>query len=313
MLKIIFGILALVLVGGIAYAVFFTNEPELTTEEVAYTGTSVCLPHAHTSGPTTMECAFGLRTDDGRNYALDTSGLAGGVMTGFDTDERIEVRGTLTPRELMDENDRLLTYDIAGVISVDSMTAADGEDDEASAETHVMAGGELSFEVPEGFGLAVTEAQVLVDASVPPCSEDFDYCIYYNDPQYANTNFESAGVRLSEREDLATAEACLTTPPAGYTDLTPTESTGEGYTMSSFAPLRNAATGQASTGSLYRISTESSCYEFETRIGWSNFENAATGTEEFAVADRTAVEERLAEVLNTIRFTDRENEAVFEL
>ncbi len=56
------------------------------------TGEYVCLPHRNTSGPTTMECAFGIRADNGNNYGLDLSGI--GIMgSGVATGDRIRIQG----------------------------------------------------------------------------------------------------------------------------------------------------------------------------------------------------------------------------
>ena len=39
-------------------------------------GEFVCLPHTDTTGPQTEECAFGLKTADGKYYALDLGPLS---------------------------------------------------------------------------------------------------------------------------------------------------------------------------------------------------------------------------------------------
>ena len=48
-----------------------TQAPAYSTEGT-FTGEVVCLPHKDKSGPTTLECAMGLLTDDGRYYELRT-------------------------------------------------------------------------------------------------------------------------------------------------------------------------------------------------------------------------------------------------
>lgn len=88
--------------------------------QVSLTGTSVCLPHRDTSGPQTMECAFGLKTDDGSFYALDLSLSSQDILSVTPMDERMAFSGTLVPLDDIDE--RLWdTYDIVGQLRVTSV------------------------------------------------------------------------------------------------------------------------------------------------------------------------------------------------
>lgn len=88
--------------------------------QVTLSGSTVCLPHRDTSGPQTMECAFGLKTDDGSHYALDLRILETDILGGLPTDERMTLVGTLIPLEDIDENvwDR---YGIVGQLRVTSV------------------------------------------------------------------------------------------------------------------------------------------------------------------------------------------------
>ncbi len=79
--------------------------------EVSLSGEFVCLPHKDTDGPQTMECAFGLKTDDGTYYGLhDTSGDYSQLGT-LPTGTRITVHGTNKP----EQSDK---YQSIGVVSV---------------------------------------------------------------------------------------------------------------------------------------------------------------------------------------------------
>lgn len=183
---------------------------------------------------------------------------------------------------------------------------------EKGPDRHVAAGGTLSFERPSDFGLAVTSEQVLVRSYIPPCDFGFDYCLYYVEPAFEGTNFESAGIRIERREDLATDSACLTAPPAGYIDFEPVVHQREGYAISVFAPIQNAAVGHYSDGKLFRLAVDSTCFEFETRIAASQFTHYEPGTiDEFTQEDREALEARLHEVLRAVRLVDRPDEVLF--
>lgn len=173
------------------------------------------------------------------------------------------------------------------------------------SDLHVTAGGDLSFVRPPDFGLAVRAEQVLVESVVPPCAEGFDYCLYYNADTHAGTNFESAGLRIQRRDDLAGEDACLRTPPTGYSGLEARVSRFDTYQTSVFSPVRSAGAGHASEGAIYRLAGNGFCYEFETRVGITQLGNYEPGTvEEFTEADRQQMERRLSELLRTIRFAD---------
>lgn len=73
------------------------------------TGTIACLPHKG-DGPHTMECAFGLKADNGNYYALKNLWEVAPEIT--DTNVRVRVVGSLME---VDVNE---TYDIEGVIGV---------------------------------------------------------------------------------------------------------------------------------------------------------------------------------------------------
>lgn len=189
--------------------------------------------------------------------------------------------------------------------------AADGS---TAPNVHVAAGGELMFERPADFGLAVHRDQVLVRSMIPPCDDGFDYCLYYLGDELAGTNFQSAGIRMERRKDLTTPEACLFTPPEGYTDFQPAVRREDGFAVSVFAPVQNAAAGHYSDGKLFRLFLgEATCFEVETRIAASRFEHYAEGTiREFTQEQRNALEDRLNDVVRAIRLVARPDVVLFE-
>ena len=155
--------------------------------------------------------------------------------------------------------------------------------------------------IAEEFGLAVSPQQILVTSYIPPCDSDFDYCFYYNGPDYRGTNFESAGLRVKKRTDLTTQTQCLKTLPDGYTDIVPVISTSTGFMRSLISPIGDAAAGHYSAGALYRLLYNGSCYEFETRIGASQYANYPQGTiQEFTTAQQAAIGEKLLRLLKAV-------------
>jgi len=148
------------------------------------------------------------------------------------------------------------------------------------------------------FSVATSTPQMTVHSYIPPCDPDFDYCVYYIGTAYHGTNFDSAGIRILNRTDLTTETACLTTPPTGYTNFTPTSTTGSDYSVSEFAPLGDAGAGHFAKDVLYRVEYNGACYEFETRIGQSQFANYPAGSiQEFTIADQTNLQAEMQMIL----------------
>lgn len=89
-------------------------------QRVSKTGFWECLPHTDTSGPQTLECAFGLKVEnDNTHYALDLRLLETGPLD-YPTGSRIRVEGILIPAEQL-STDYWRKYPIEGIISVTSV------------------------------------------------------------------------------------------------------------------------------------------------------------------------------------------------
>lgn len=110
------GISILVVATAVALFILFRLITATTTPDptlVTIIGDTTCLPHKDTSGPVTLECAYGLLADDGRYFALETTNLD---LVGLASNSRVEVKGTLNAPS-RDEK-----YDIAGRIKVTSFS-----------------------------------------------------------------------------------------------------------------------------------------------------------------------------------------------
>lgn len=82
-----------------------------TQSDISVSGTLECLPHKG-DGPHTLECAYGLRTDDHRYYSLVD---APEPVTKFSIGTRVNVEGTLKANPNS-------SYDIVGEIDVEKIT-----------------------------------------------------------------------------------------------------------------------------------------------------------------------------------------------
>lgn len=92
----------------------------IDNDHESYRGTLVgeylCLPHVNTSGPQTLECALGLKTDSGEYYALDFY-LMSQMGQNLATGDRISANGLITPIERL-STEIWRKYPIKGVFSV---------------------------------------------------------------------------------------------------------------------------------------------------------------------------------------------------
>lgn len=114
--------------------------PTLPEGETTFTGTSTCLPHKDTTGPQTLECAFGLKGDDGLYYALDTNALAPeSVAPAQSTDNTIVVTGTLVPVNTLN-SDQWQKYNIVGIIQVKSIGVISSADKTAAVDWNALLG-----------------------------------------------------------------------------------------------------------------------------------------------------------------------------
>lgn len=85
-------------------------------------GEYVCLPHKDTNGPQTLECALGMKLDDGSYISLDFGErLQTGEGMNFGTGERIRVYGLFVPIEQI-STDFWQKYPITGILKVETVS-----------------------------------------------------------------------------------------------------------------------------------------------------------------------------------------------
>jgi hypothetical protein len=90
-----------------------TSSPAQPPQNQTIVGYWECLPHKNTTGPQTMECAFGIAVDqsDG-HFGIDTS-LMSTYPVDFPTGTRVRVTGVVTP---VNQLSSVQKYDIDGII-----------------------------------------------------------------------------------------------------------------------------------------------------------------------------------------------------
>lgn len=92
-----------------------TAQQELP-QRVTMEGDVACLPHKDTSGSQTLECAIGLKSKDGKYYALDTN-LLSSMPPAYTTGDKIRANGIITPVEAL-SSDHWQKYNVTGIFSV---------------------------------------------------------------------------------------------------------------------------------------------------------------------------------------------------
>jgi hypothetical protein len=91
-------------------------------QTVTVTGVVVCLPHKDTSGPQTLECAFGVKDKTGSYYGLRDESHR--FMASIQTGKTITVTGVL-------RSDPKTIYDIKEIIEIQSLTEGKSQKDPA--------------------------------------------------------------------------------------------------------------------------------------------------------------------------------------
>ncbi|HZJ10386.1 MAG TPA: Gmad2 immunoglobulin-like domain-containing protein, partial [Trueperaceae bacterium] len=186
----------------------------------------------------------------------------------------------------------------------DSVDTVDAVPDDAET-TMTLAGGDVSMSYPDGFGLAVNQDQLLVSSYIPVCDEGFDYCIYLASGAYEGTNFDGAGLRVQLRDDLDYEAACMLEQPDGYSGLEPALEGATDHATSMFAEVGEGAAGHFTNGALYRLYFADTCYEFESRVGQTQFANFEPGAvERFEESELAELQGSFAKVIRSVSLPD---------
>lgn len=109
-------ILSLALAGGLFFkSKDVENLPTDIPKRVTMEGEIVCLPNKNTKGPQTLECAYGIKTNDGNYYSLDTYPMSA-TPPKYNVGDRIKANGVLVPIEQI-STDTWDKYNIKGIFS----------------------------------------------------------------------------------------------------------------------------------------------------------------------------------------------------
>ena len=85
-------------------------------KKVTLEGQVICLQYKDSSSPHTLECAIGIKTDEGVSYALDTNKMPNSLLE-YTTGDRIRGEGFITPVEML-SSDQWQKYEVRGIFSL---------------------------------------------------------------------------------------------------------------------------------------------------------------------------------------------------
>lgn len=182
--------------------------------------------------------------------------------------------------------------------------AAESAEEQAAGRL-TLPGGEVTLEYPADYSLAATPQQLAALSMSPACSEPFDYCIYLPESASAGTNLSGAGLRVARRPDLTAEISCLLAQPAGWSDLQPGVLRLPAASTSRFGDLGEGAAGSYSQGEVRRLWTGQNCYEFESRLVLTRFENYPPGAvQEFTSVQQAALGQELLGITEAATLSD---------
>ena len=120
-------IILLLFVGGFLIFLrnFYKQEIETPIQEpgpIRISGEYVCLPHKNKTGPQTLECALGIKANEGNYYSLDTQSIDQDKVMSLQTGQKILVEGSFVPLVAL-SSDHWQIYDIEGIIRVNYLTS----------------------------------------------------------------------------------------------------------------------------------------------------------------------------------------------
>lgn len=135
---------------------------------------------------------------------------------------------------------------------------------------------------------------------IPPCTEDYNTCLYYSGERYTETNFDSAGLsaHIIEATNRESCEAFTGSYLLPNTDISTENLNGNTFSV---ARSGDAGAGHIAEETLYRTYHNDICLEIVTRIGYTQFANYPEGTiKEFTENNREDLMNDMKNIIRTL-------------
>lgn len=127
----VIGFIVLLSIAVVIGGFFIYKEKQISGETFepyrgTLSGVQTCLPHKDTSGPQTLECAIGMKTDSSEYYVLDFA-LMSQIPPEIQNGERFTASGIITPIENL-STDQWQKYNVEGIFSVTDSVQIESSD-----------------------------------------------------------------------------------------------------------------------------------------------------------------------------------------
>jgi hypothetical protein len=106
-------------------------------------GTYTCLPHADTSGPQTLECAFGFKTDEGDYYAVNF-GESADAMRQFQSGAHVTAEGFVVIKEALN-SDHWQKYNMKGIFTITKVLDATSTPAQGKLDANAVCASALTY------------------------------------------------------------------------------------------------------------------------------------------------------------------------
>lgn len=125
---------------------------------------------------------------------------------------------------------------------------------------------------PEGYTLVVDGDQ-LDKAAAKACGSTFEYCLF---PSTTGAQEGSAGLAVTQRQDLETEASCVLDPTAEFADRLPSVGGGGDHATATFGWIDDTAESGGEGTGLRRLYFDGTCFEFVTRVFAGSAEEKAS-------------------------------------
>lgn len=142
-LTIIVTVLAIATIGYFAWRAPQTAPIDGVPQNVTLTGTYTCLPHSDPTKPHTEECRFGIKTDDGKYYAVNF-GQSATAMDQFRSGARITAEGNIFAKEALSSSE-WQAYTMEGIFTITGKTTVEQPITQGKLDINAICNGALMY------------------------------------------------------------------------------------------------------------------------------------------------------------------------